>query len=519
MGIYRSDKETDDNELSDSETSSDEVLEPKDRPTDQPLHETTTVNHRYTAISSLLTHIEGYSWIVVFYHQLLDEDDEPRELDTSIDPVDQQYQRIQDFELKVTDPLSFRYEKARRTDTYEGEGVIYPGTVEPHVYDHFIGDIGDGRTGIFTITDIEPMSIYTQRCYRIRYNLLDQSSDELLEDISDKVVSRYHFVKNFMRYGRNPLIEEQDFIRARYLKDHTEKLFEYYLTRFVDKARRFLLRPGTGQLTFDPFIAHALQRMRNVTDYKRMRQANWPRIEEIDEDATLTVWDLLLSNHPRPQWLRTGGLEQKMILVDTQVIRRAPFLPNLYYSHIQRIVWPSSKSISTWTGDYYDSYPYPYWNAYQTYQAGDIVRYVDSDGQMGYYALQAEYVEIGHTNPEDDDNWTYLGESASDVQTNALSAAKPQSDEREDYHPIDDDDYYVFSEHFYKEESEEQSLIEYLASQKLQRKSIETLSILELIEAAYDWPELEQFYYIPVLVTLSDYALAEGYYTGGIGEV
>jgi len=521
MGLYRSDSDQKDSDKS----KADDKLEKVDRPTQEPVHKTSTVNHRYTPISSLLTHVEGHSWIVNYYHQILGDGDEPRTPETDLDPVNQQYHQIQDFEIKVTDPLSFRYEQARRTDTYEGRGVIYPGTIIPHKSDVFIADIGDGRTGIFVIDEIEPMSIFMERCYEVSFQLLDQLSDKLYEDIKSKVVKRSHFIKDFLKAGRNPLLEQEEVVRARYLTDQTNALLDLYLKTFVNHESRYLLMPDQEYLTFDVFVSSLISRIRDVTQHNLMKRANWPRIEQIDRDQTTTVFDLLTSEHPSPQKLFSSIIEKKMIITDTWAIKKSPFFSNLYYSRIQRIVFPESQHQHISFYGYPHTDPYPYWDPFRTYHAGDIVRYLDNKKRTSYFMLQTEYIERENAPPPKSEYWYFLGHNPDQFENTGINTFDANDDDSDDddktnpkavadYHSVDKDDYYVFTENFYKAEKSKLSHLEQYAYLALEREAISATDILDLIEKMPKARLIDQFYLTPILIILSDYCLERGFFTG-----
>lgn len=94
-------------------------------------YDSSTVSSKRVPLANLLTSIEGYPWTTEYYHQVLGPDDAPQPLGLSVDPTLQQYHLIRDFEIRVTDPLSFDFNKERRSERLDGSGVVYPGLITP----------------------------------------------------------------------------------------------------------------------------------------------------------------------------------------------------------------------------------------------------------------------------------------------------------------------------------------------------------------------------------------------------
>jgi len=74
-----------------------------------------------------------------------------------------------------------------------------------------------------------------------------------------------------------------------------------------------------------------------------------------------------------------------------------------------------------------------------------------------------------------------------------------------DIFPVNIDDFYVLSEAFYKGNRENCSLLERMTLDMLSRKSISSKDLLRLCQLSFKWPELERFYYTPILISLVQY--------------
>ena len=67
--------------------------------------------------------------------------------------------------------------------------------------------------------------------------------------------------------------------------------------------------------------------------------------------------------------------------------------------------------------------------------------------------------------------------------------------------PVSVDDYYIFSEDFYKR-TENLSVLEAQVLQYIDGKEVNPKALKVLLENYIYWPRLERFYYIPVLLIL-----------------
>ena len=433
-------------------------------PVEKPDYQGTQVNSRYTSITSLLTHMEGYSWTVVMYHQLLGDNETGQAHSLELDASLQQYQKITDFELRVTDPLTFEYVADFDADSLSGTGLIYPGTIIPQVGDTFVADVGDGRTGIFHIQSVTPRSLMNDRAYEVEYYLTTYSTTERLDDLEYKSVQEGHFSKSFLQQGQNPIIESQERDQINDLTAHRNLLVQTYIEDFIDRGRHYLLAPGQERLAYDPFLSTYLQKTVNISQYAMTRDAYWPDIRKVFNMRLRTLWDLLTETTPTTGRIAYGTLEQSMVLESTFTIRAKPAFTSLYYSKIERILYPLSET---------------------------------TDADPNYLQRPADEPALGYL---DYTLGYWLPDDRSQLEIDITS--KP------DIYPVTLDNYYVFSSAFYEDDRLAQSKLEYLTSLYLDRSQISAAKLLEVIRSSYEWGSLERFYYQPILWCLIDYTLS-----------
>ena len=168
------------------------------------------VDSKFQSMRDTLAYVEGSSWILPkYYHILTTKDQDLTAIQTNLDPVFQQYQLINNLELKVTDPLSPSQDTESGEHKLQGSGTMFPG-FKPHRGDMFLADIGDGRSAYFEIYDVEQKNVMIDSAYAISYRVYDYATQELSKKFDDKVAKETYFVKEFLKNRQNPLIVAED---------------------------------------------------------------------------------------------------------------------------------------------------------------------------------------------------------------------------------------------------------------------------------------------------------------------
>jgi hypothetical protein len=424
-------------------------------------YDTSTVSSRRVPLSSLLTNIEGYPWSTEYYHQYLGPDDAPQPLGLSVDPTLQQYHLIRDFEIRVTDPLTFDFIKERRSERLEGTGMVYPGLITPIRGDMFIADVGDGTVALFALTDVTPMSYFNDTCYQVNYRMTGTLSELHKQNLESKVVKTSFYSKDFLLNGRDPILSTDTVERKGRLESHGHQLLEMFLNEFIDPHTRHLCVPSQEVATFDAYVSGFVQRFFNITQHPLMRKANWPEVYQLQDLRSATLWDLLLEQQPIDTRSLASRITNKVSVVDTWVLKQSPFFGGLYYSSIRRVVWPTDRL----------------------------------DDRLSY--------PMNESSPRNES----LSETLSDTTTITVDVSNSPGGDQPLAFPVLVDDYYVFSEAFYLNDAVNQSWLEHMVTQMLNREAVAAEVLLAVCDSAYGWGTLERYYYTPVLLILINYTI------------
>lgn len=417
-----------------------------------------TVDTKYTPLTSLLSHIEGASWTVNYYSQVLGKDNALAGQSVDRSAVYQQYKLIEGLELKVTTALNTTQDTTTKEFTTSGQANIYPCGLIPNEGDHFIADVGDGREAVFEITSSEQRSIRKDAAYTIDYVLVSYSEqDNRIADLNSKVVEYLHYVADFLIHGQNPFITTDEKVQLDRLALAYSEVMSYYFTRFVSRDLRTLVLPGQELSMYDPFLTSTVLKMfrdENHPNIKFIRELN---VGEDDNYALPNIWTALLYKRR----LDLTDAMQRVGLVSSGSFTLDPMMDSLRYSGVRYAVYPADPNKS------------------EDYLRADLTKSLTD-------------VVIKVTKPE----------ITSLYQTIKVSSITAVPD---DIAPVilpSLQDTYVFSPAFYSNTRPGQSALELMFQNYLDEKAYD-LAVLEQAASTYrTWGVLEQFYQLPFLMTL-----------------
>ncbi len=192
-----------------------------------------------------------------------------------------------------------------------------------------------------------------------------------------------------------------------------------------------------------------------------------------------TVWDMIIKQN---QSIGCGSIERAHLVL-TMISRWRPELQAIGYSGIPRMVYPIEAPTNV------DA---QYNGSNRCRPEGIPFR----EGQPrrpipGPYRTQAERNDkwFRRTAPEDQKDLNQAWTFPPDIK------------------PVVVDNYYVFSEAFYYEDSKLQSKLELLTWQMIKGEQLNKSQLLAVVKCCLDWDNLERYYYHPVLILLLGYAL------------
>lgn len=288
-------------------------------------------------IDSLITYISGMSWVVDYYAQVLGQDEEPKEFSKEMLVAYQSYDLIKRYELKLQGDFSASFDDNQNRLTFSGSALTYPKLI-PNKGDVIVGDVGDGRAGRFTVTEVSQKTIYNNTCYEIRFELAAMMDDYTEDLLASKVVNTGHFVKDFITYGQNPVLLEEDYL----LKDKLEKTIKENLSRWLTEFYAYDI--GTirvpyqeGVYVYDPFVTNLITTLFTVDDHPLIGKINLYNCDAGLLRNYTSIWDAVVSG----ERYTLDAAFREYQLMPTHYFNRNIFLRNIANSRIDLVILPS----------------------------------------------------------------------------------------------------------------------------------------------------------------------------------
>lgn len=429
-----------------------------------PSYKHNLVDIAVTPVDSLLTHIEGMSWTVDIYSQLLSENENPTPYQPNQLPPYQQYLSIKGFELKLQAGMEPSHNTEEGTMSLSGTARVFP-VWRPHVGDVIIASVGDGQLGQFTITEAKRLSLYNDAVYEISFELARIATPAVIDELNRRVIKEAFFREEFLTYGQNPVLVESQVNLANSIKTAYQKILRQWLHQFFSNEFSTLVIPGQTGAVYDPYLVRAALNVFDVEEHTQVRRIKSLNVDGINAMNDYCVLDALI--HADESYLIPG--HKATGLIARRSFPKIPALNGIYFTGISHVVFPV-----------------------------DPEKHVDLD--------------YGHSNPLTSGVLTSLQDVQEELDSvipdNVAGGEEPPAP-NPFFHAVLFDDGYIFTRNFYEEASSGQSKLELLVRTALRAESLNTTMLFEVIEKRSLFGRLEHFYYDFVLMILLRIALRQ----------
>ena len=430
----------------------------KNTPKVEPSNYTSIINDdNQFPILSLLGYTRGTPWVVNYYSQVISKHNDIREIDTAQPAIYQQYQLINNLEIRVTEPLQDSYNSETAITTLTGTSNFYPYVI-PNINDYFITDVGDAEQGIFRITNVERKSFNHDSVYEIEYSLVGYVSQltELFTNLSDKVIRKYFFNKDRLVENLQPLLKEEDQQQITDLYILYKDIVSYYFNNFLSSRFHTLVLPGQTAAIYDPFLVDFLMKLVDTTDSEKIRNV---RSLPLDNDEFFNQSQLfsLLANK---DFHNLSVCNKEMGYTSRVNFNSNSTLKGVYFSYVDYFVYPSTVDETILIGE----------------------KQLPKDTSIGYQIVDT--VNSANVN--------YIEEN--DIYTSD-SLTTPY------IYKVHKDNKYILSNNFYND-TNQKSILEILVKDYLKNQTINNTMLISLCNKFKLWNRLDQFYYGPLLLLL-----------------
>lgn len=396
------------------------------------------IDNDTTPHKDLLPYVNGSSWIVNYYSQILTEHTDLRRVDVSQDSIYQQYKKIVGLEVKVISSLNLSQDTDQATSLITGSALVFGGVI-PNAGDHFVAYAGDTNS-LFGVNRVDRKSFNQQSVYQIEYTLLNfinRDPDTFLS-LESKVKQIFYFIKDQFLNNQAPLVNSEDQqSRSNLRRYYSEFIYHYFQAFFHNSFRTFMI-PANNYFIYDNYVVKTISSILKMTDHENMLHLNLLSTNKLKRLTEKTIWDCLLDRSK----LTLSVSQKEMDCVNKTALGSNPTLSTSKYIPYNYLIYPKLNLNN------------------------------DVDG-------------IGISFPFNDK-----------IETDEIFDITIT-----DIRPVKFDSAYILSFNFYNQ-TDTQCLLERLVSLHINRDRLNVVELDRLCSQVFTWPKLEKFYYIPILLIL-----------------
>lgn len=435
-----------------------------------PAYRHSVVDTTLTPHSSLITYIEGSNFYGDWYSQIVSGDEELSEFQPNQIAPYQQYHKIIKLQTKLQDSLSFSNDEETNILSVTGSLILFPHLI-PNRGDVFIADVGDGRAGQFTVTNVSPLSYFKEACYSVTINLARWVDESLITKLDERVVKTSYFVSDYLIYGKNPIIAEERLIAQSTITEFRKELFALYNSQFFSNEFHSYLVPGQVGSVYDPYVNKGLKAIHDTREHNNLLRIRLQNVDGLDNAFQYSLYDAIIYKDRT----RLAEAFRDYWLVSTSFFNSHINYQSIYYSGIKYCIC-AKQNVMNVDHEYTETYPL----------AGIALRELND--------FQIDIASAYYRNSIDE--FLYPGDTALDPESVFVSDEVPL------IHAIVTSPFYVFSEAFYNQDATGYSKLEHLVSTYLDTGDINRTVLYGFCQSVRAWGRLEKFYYVPILLML-----------------
>ena len=495
-----------------------------------PEYKSNVVDTKRQPLSEIMVYVEGSSWTVNYYSQVLGADNSLSDNQPNLSAVNQQYVKTVGLELKVTSELA----KTQDTQTSEfsvtGTATIYAGII-PNKGDVFIADIGSGQEGVLTVTNSERKSILTGTCYEITYAISGYNVDERRFDLERKTIKVVHFRRDMIKYGQRPVLIASEVATLEQFEQYIRDFKGQYFSRFFSNEYQTLILPNQRFAVYDPFLTKAVLSLFDTNEHPILRKIKQLNIAGDPAMDCFQFWNCLLTLSDDLH----SVLTPEMFIVSSRYFIRSPAFMSVAHSGVRYVIYPKGARAdidaqyvhqcerigeniiggqATLLGndclvmtliDAFDE-------ATETLMGQDLPPTELPEGAS--CPVNAQLADDPVTEPlldtlldvtevlEDGTFETFVEPDPLPEVIDETIDLFDQYENQPIIHSVTIDNNYVFSNAFYERSSQGQSILEVQTNRALKGEAVDLNAITAICEDVKNWGLLERFYYIPVVIVL-----------------
>jgi hypothetical protein len=219
----------------------------------------TIVDSAYTPETSLLTMVDGTPRLMEYYRRELGPDEELSTFQPDNSAVYQSYARIKNLVGKQDGAGAYAFDPTtgQSSGTFE---MWLAFDLNPLQYDVAIMDIGEGRAGLFHITQQpEIRNDTSNKVYLCTFEKLGILTEDLFAQLDIRVVKEWVYSKDSALHGGIAIITDNEFTTAKELFDWRLTIANWLMNTFYwNPERTIAWEDGNGRKIYDQYLVKFL---------------------------------------------------------------------------------------------------------------------------------------------------------------------------------------------------------------------------------------------------------------------
>lgn len=207
-------------------------------------------------IAQALQYVEGTSWSVDYYSQILTADTEVLGFQAATAGISRQYTLVRSLEIKLQGSMSASQDQQTNNMTYSGVAIIYAGVI-PNKGDCFVANMENGSSYLFKVTSSDKKQVFKEAVYEINFEV--QSDQEAqLEILNSQVARTLHFMKEYLAFGKNPVLQNNQYQSSINAQHAWREMLNEYMNMFFSEEKQTLIVPGKN-IIYDPYVVRFIR--------------------------------------------------------------------------------------------------------------------------------------------------------------------------------------------------------------------------------------------------------------------
>lgn len=296
------------------------------------------VQSTYVPNRSLLSNVTGDPVMVEWYSPYTTIEEESIGYQPNGVPTYQSYIRIKGLIIKSENFTTFMFDSEKATSKKRGTAyVIYD--LAPKKNCLFIADMGDGRAGLFQITEPpEPTEIAVDKCYRIEFELIAFVTKEISEDLERKVVKEYTYSKEAALAGGRAILTVEGYDNNQKLNNLINGISRDLMRIHFFKGENTIVVPNEkNKIVYDPYLARFLMNVipqEAVNGLRQLRLVNENYYTTNRNQDERTVWDMFYEEGFR----RPSNYKAKYYIHNRKSLLNTRYYGNIFNSKIDYLI-------------------------------------------------------------------------------------------------------------------------------------------------------------------------------------